>query len=96
MDEIGTLTGLAAAPVITAIVAAIGAAVPALPRRAYPLLAVALGVTWNVAVRAALRELDWAAPIVGVVAGLAASGLYSGAVKPVVAALRTDGDVARN
>lgn len=78
------LTGLAAAPIITALVAAIGSAMPALPRRAYPLLAVGIGVSWNVGASAALGELTWLAPIVGVVAGLAASGLYSGVVKPAL------------
>ena len=84
MDDNRMLTGFAAVPIITALVAAIGAATPALPRRAYPLLAVGIGVAWNVASSAALGQLSWLAPIVGVVAGLAASGLYSGVVKPAL------------
>jgi hypothetical protein len=88
-NETIALTGLAAAPIVTALVAAIGAAVPALPRRAYPLVAVAIGVAWNIAASAAAAQLGWFAPIYGIVAGLAASGLYSGAVKPAVEALRS-------
>jgi hypothetical protein len=82
MHESEALTGLAAAPVIVGLVAAMGAAAPGLPRRAYPLVAIALGIAWTVAVNAALGELTWPAPLYGVVAGLAASGLYSGAIKP--------------
>ena len=85
MDETVVLTGLAAAPMITACVAAIGGAVPSLPRRMYPLLAVLLGIAWHIGVGAATGELDWLAPAYGVLAGLAASGLYSGAVKPALA-----------
>jgi hypothetical protein len=78
------LTGLPATPVIVALVAAIGAAVPALPRRAYPLLAIGFGITWHVAVASATGEHFAAAVLCGVLTGLAASGLYSGAVKPVL------------
>jgi hypothetical protein len=85
MDDL-ILTGLPAAPVIVALVAAIGQALPALPRRAYPLLAVALGITWNVATAAVLGEALPVAALYGVVTGLAASGLYSAAVKPVLGA----------
>jgi hypothetical protein len=84
-----TLAGLAAAPVITALVAVIGQAAPSLPRRLYPLLAVALGVAWTVgAAAAAGNGPSWRDAIDGVVVGLAASGLYSGAVKPAALALR--------
>jgi hypothetical protein len=85
MNEL-LLTGLAAAPIITALVAAIGQASPVVPRRAYPLLAVALGIAWQCAVASAMGELSVAAALSGIVVGLAASGLYSGAVKPVFAA----------
>jgi hypothetical protein len=76
------LTGLPAAPIIVALVAAIGQALPLLPRRAYPLLAIALGVAWNVAATAVLGEPIASAAVCGVVTGLAASGLYSAALKP--------------
>jgi hypothetical protein len=81
MEDLHAWTGLAAAPVITALVAAIGGVAPGLPRRAYPLLAIALGIAWNAAVAAALGDLSPATPLYGIVAGLAASGLYS-AAKP--------------
>ena len=70
-NETIALTGLAAAPIITALVAAIGVAIPALPRRAYPIVAVAIGVAWNVAASAAGGGIGWSAPVYGVVAGLA-------------------------
>lgn len=85
-NETVALTGLAAAPIIIALVAAIGAAIPALPRRLYPIVAVAIGVAWNLAASAAAGQPGWDAPIYGAVAGLAASGLYSGAVKPALEA----------
>ena len=78
------LTGLPATPIIVALVAAIGQASPSIPRRAYPLLAIALGVAWNVAAAAALDEALGVAAFCGVVTGLAASGLYSAAVKPML------------
>ena len=85
------LTGLAAAPIITALVAAIGAAAPVIPRRLYPMLAVALGVAWSAAAAAALSAFSWAALLQGIVVGLAASGLYSGAVKPALTAAAEGG-----
>jgi high-affinity Fe2+/Pb2+ permease len=82
-DDLALLGGLASAPIITALVAAIGSGLPAVPRRVYPLLAAAIGIGWNVAIGAAANSLDWRTPLLGVVAGLAASGLYSGAVRPL-------------
>ncbi len=87
MDSTALATGIAAAPVIVALVAAIGGAAPRIPRTAYPLLAVALGVAWNCAVLSARDAMTWEAPLVGIVVGLAASGLYSGIVKPGAAAI---------
>jgi hypothetical protein len=58
-------------------------AVPRLPRRLYPVVAMLLGVAWTVATSAAAGTLAWEAVFEGIVAGLAASGLYSGAVKPL-------------
>ncbi len=87
MDGPLPVSGLAAAPVITALVAMIGAAVPALPRRYYPLLAVGIGVAWQCAVASAAGALDATALLAGVLAGLAACGLYSGAVKPALASI---------
>jgi hypothetical protein len=88
VDEEVVLVGLAAAPVITALVAVVGQAAPALPRRAYPALAVVLGVAWNSAAALALGEFTAVVPLAGVVVGLSASGLYSGVVKPAAEAVR--------
>ena len=85
MDVYLIATGAAAAPVIVGLVAATGMALPRLPRRAYPALAVAYGVLWQCAAAWALGAWDATAPLAGVVVGLAASGLYSGAVKPAAA-----------
>jgi len=78
------LTGLPATPIIVALVAVVGQAMPMLPRRVYPLLAVALGVAWNVATAATLAQPLPTAALCGIVTGLAASGLYSAAVKPAL------------
>ena len=78
------LTGLPATPIIVALVAATGQALPMLPRRAYPLLAIAIGVAWNIAAAATLDQPLATAALCGVVTGLAASGLYSAAVKPAL------------
>lgn len=88
MDGQLVVTGVAAAPVIVGLVAATGQAVPAMPRRLYPVLAVAFGVGWQCAAAWALGEWTAAAPLVGVIVGLAASGLYSSAVKATAALLR--------
>lgn len=83
------LTGLAAAPIITALVAAVGAAIPQIPRRCYPLLAIALGIGWQCALVTA-EDVVWRAALSGVVVGLAASGLYSAAVKPALESARSN------
>lgn len=79
------VSGMAAAPVIVGLVAATGSAFRAVPRRMYPALAVAYGIVWQSAVAWALGDWDGSAPLAGIVVGLAASGLYSGAVKPAAA-----------
>jgi hypothetical protein len=79
-----TLFTLPATPIIIALVAAIGSAVPALPRRAYPLLAIGLAMAWHVALAAHAGESIAAAALCGVLTGLAASGLYSAALKPAL------------
>lgn len=83
-----SLREIAAAPVITALVAMVGTAVPAVPRRMYPVLAVLIGMAWSVAAGAALDEVTLATPLEGLVVGLSASGLYSGVVQPGVRTLR--------
>lgn len=76
--ELHELLGLGGAAVVVALVEAAKLAWPGLAPRWYPLLALACGVLWNVALAALLgTELSRAAAL-GVVVGLAASGLYSG------------------
>lgn len=77
------LTAATAAPIITALVAAIGMALPQLPRRAYPLAAIGLGIAWCTIIAAANNDLGWPVLIAGTIAGLTASGLYSAAIKPI-------------
>lgn len=77
------LATAAAAPVITALVAVIGQALPSLPRRLYPLVAISLGVAWAVISSSAVDGVAWNAIVEGTLVGLAASGLYSGAIKPL-------------
>ena len=74
-------------PIIVALVAAVGAALPAIPRRCYPLLAIAFAVGWQCVIAEPGSDMLQAA-LDGVVVGLAASGLYSGAVKPALASSR--------
>lgn len=78
------LSEIAAAPVIVALVAVVGGVVPSLPRRAYPAVAVTLGVGWQCAVAALAGGSMLEAALTGVVTGLAACGLYAGAVKPLI------------
>jgi hypothetical protein len=87
VDDVLVVTGSAAVPVIVALVAALGQARPRVPRRCYPLMAIALGVAWNTAASYALGELTLSSPLAGIVIGLAASGLYSAAIKPGVRAI---------
>jgi hypothetical protein len=75
------LGGLAGAALIGAAVSAVKPLVP--DTRFYPLLSVLLGILWNLLVSAALVEagavprLLWASTIIlGIMSGLAASGLY--------------------
>lgn len=81
--ESHVLAAAAAAPIITALVAAVGMAVPRIPRRAYPVVAVVLGVGWCVLLAAGRSDVGWATLVEGIVAGLTASGLYSAAIKPI-------------
>jgi predicted RND superfamily exporter protein len=85
IDHPQILTGIAAVPIIVALVAATGAAF-GVPRRFLPILAVGHGIAWNVAAAATFGEPLSPAALGGVVVGLAASGLYSAAVKPLVRA----------
>ena len=73
--EMIDIVGLAGVPVI---VAAVEIAKPFTPdRRFYPLIALALGLALNLGVALALDSDPRRAVLLGLVAGLAASGLYS-------------------
>lgn len=73
------LIGLAGAGIVLGLVSALRQAIE-IPDRFTPLLAIGMGVAWNVGLRGAeVSEATWAfAAILGVLSGLSASGLYSG------------------
>jgi hypothetical protein len=75
--DIELLVGLAAAPIIAALLQIIK---PFLTdSRWWPLAAIILGVVWNVAANVETGELAWGTTVlVGIITGLAASGVYSG------------------
>lgn len=78
--EIEALIGLAGAGVVMALVAAIRQAV-AIPDRFTPLLAIAMGIAWNAGLKAAeaTDDIAWGAIVMlGILSGLAASGLWTG------------------
>ena len=77
--ESEAVVGLAGAPVVLGLVAAVRQSVN-LPDRWTPLLSLALGIVWNVSLRALeATNAEWGATVVlGVLSGLSASGLYSG------------------
>ena len=74
------LFGIAAAPTIMVLIGAVRTALR-LPDRFIPLMAIALGIAWNVAAKAS-TEVDVTyleAGMIGVLSGLAAIGTYEGA-----------------
>ncbi len=74
------LIGLAGAGVVAALLQAVKSAI-GFPTRFAPLVAVGLGIAWNVGLRGAgiADETYPVAVVLGVLSGLGASGLYSGA-----------------
>ena len=74
MEENVTLAGMAAVPIITA---ALQAVKPFLPKRVLPFVAMVMGVAWNVGLTAGTDEFDRTTIFLGIMIGLAASGLYS-------------------
>ena len=74
--DINQLIGLAGVPVLAALIQAIKIALP-LPDRFWPLLSIVLGIAYNLALAALLAQPLGVAAVIGLVAGLAASGLYS-------------------
>jgi len=79
------LGGMAAIPIITAV---LQAAKGFIPMRALPLAAIAIGIVWNVSLTVGTDEFTRLDILRGVVYGLAASGFYS--------ITRTGVDAARN
>ncbi len=76
--EVKEIFGLAGVPFIIALVEWAKRSFPVLGRDSYPLLAMALGVLVNLALGWYLHVDVFVSVVVGIVAGLAASGLYSG------------------
>lgn len=74
MENTSLLFGLAAVPVIVALVQVAKNFVE--DARYWPLIAIAVGVLWNVAVASITNQPLALAGLTGVVVGLAAAGLY--------------------
>lgn len=68
--------GLAGVPLLMALVALIKTTIPELPARYYPALSVTLGVGWNVGLTYLLGTDHYVGALIGMVAGLAAAGLF--------------------
>ena len=81
VDTSTVVLGLAAAPFITALLQMLKPFVK--DARLYPLMAIAVGVLWNVGFTVGTDEFSRATVFLGLAAGLSASGLYS-AVAPGV------------
>jgi hypothetical protein len=71
------LLGLAGVPVTTALTELVKRAVPELPARFVPLVALLFSLAINLALGARLGLDATSSLVMGLVAGLAASGLYS-------------------
>lgn len=76
--DLKEFAGLAGAPLVVALTALIKTAWPELPDRWWPILSVVWGIALNEALAYLLGTRYDVAALVGVVTGLAASGLYSG------------------
>jgi hypothetical protein len=74
MEEEVLLVGMAAVPIITGILQAVKGFIP---DKLVPFAAMTIGVAWNVGLTAGTDEFDRTAIFLGMVIGLAASGLYS-------------------
>lgn len=74
MDDNILLGGMASAPFITA---ALQMFKGWIPNRALPFLAIVLGIAWNVGLTAGTDEFSRSTIFLGIIVGLAASGLYS-------------------
>jgi hypothetical protein len=79
-----SLWGLGGAPVVVALVELVKRTVPSLEARWYPLVALACGVALNLALAYLLGNRYDVAVLIGVLASLIASGLWSGTKAAVV------------
>uniref|UniRef100_A0A6M3Y605 Holin n=1 Tax=viral metagenome TaxID=1070528 RepID=A0A6M3Y605_9ZZZZ len=83
MDELQALIGLGGVAVVAALVQVYKGVFPSLPEGLKPMVAIVLGIGWNVGVSYAITQsggtgLPYAvATVMGIIAGLAASGVYS-------------------
>jgi hypothetical protein len=75
--DIAQLIGLAGVPVLAALIQAIKTALPSVDARYWPVASIVIGIGYNLALGALMGEALGIAAVVGLVAGLAASGLYS-------------------
>lgn len=76
MDDLQALRGLAGTPVVLALVQLLKGVVP--DTRWHPLLALAGGIGWNLALAAVYAQPLGPAALLGVIVGLVAAGVYSG------------------
>lgn len=74
--DIKDFVGLGGIPLVQALVALTKTSLPELPARYYPGISIAWGVTFNIALAWLLRADLRVSVVVGVVVGLAASGLF--------------------
>ena len=75
MMEYSDFIGLAGIPIITGLIQIVKGF--AIPDKVLPIIALVLGITLNVAIAASLGNEILLAILIGIVTGLAASGLYS-------------------
>ncbi|MBI4318716.1 MAG: hypothetical protein HY675_09515 [Chloroflexi bacterium] len=75
--ELRELIGMAGVPVIVALVEVVKRVGPEVPERTYPVWALVFGIGLNVLVGWQLGVDPMVSALTGIVAGLAASGLYS-------------------
>lgn len=74
--ELKDFIGISGVPIVVALVAATKPYVR--DKRAWPFIAILYAVAWNALLSYAVRTDPVIAAIMGIVVGLAASGLYSG------------------
>lgn len=80
MDTIsfGTITGLIGIPIVTALVEVCKKVFPGMPTRFYPVLSIVIAILINLGVAIYQHTDVGLSLVIGLVVGLAASGLYSG------------------